>query len=218
MTIDPNQTFQSLQSPSARNGFFRLGTPTQADKPNYQDAINSITRGEHFLLPQFAAGTAVLPQYTSTLMKLTKHPTQLEDSIMSSYTESPYAKYQEQNLDQQEANQAAASGQLGTPDEQIDLAKQDQGIVSKDQQQYYDDAMRPFQMGLSGEQYLTGMGARAGEGIAQQQDQIGNVFDREQAEEDAQKALEDKEKASTFSSLLGAGAGVAGDLALGGVL
>ena len=162
------------------------------------DPSSSYAQASGYLKPFYQAGTNILPQYSQTLQNLVQHPTQLPDQIMGQYTESPWAQYQTQTLNKQMANQAAAGGQLGTPNEQIALGKQTQGIVSKDQQQYYNDAMRPFQMGLSGEQYLTGTGMKAGEGMA--------------AQSDMQAALQAKEKAaqaSMFGSMVGMGGGIA---------
>lgn len=151
--------------------------------------------------PYYAAGTKMLPEYTSTITNLTKHPTALENQIMGSYTESPYAQYQTQLLNKSMASQAAAGGQLGTPNEQIALANQTQGIVSKDQQQYYEDAMQPYQMGLQGEQYITGEGLKAGKGMAGQEDL------------QAKAAAKEKEaEASMFGSIAGGAAKLAGEL------
>ena len=67
-------------------------------------------------------------------------------------------------------NQAALAGNLGTPDQQQALMNQEQGIVSKDQQDYLRNAMMPYQWGLQGEQYLTGLGAKSAAGMAAQKD------------------------------------------------
>lgn len=152
-------------------------------------------QAEGELQPFYQAGTKMLPQYTKTLTNLTTHPTQLENQIMGSYTMSPHAQYQTQLLNQTMANQAAAGGQLGTPNEQIALAGQTQGIVSKDQQQYYTDAMQPFQMGLNGEQYVSGMGEKAGAEVMGQQDLEAGLAAKEREAE-----------MSMIGSLAGAGA------------
>jgi len=58
--------------------------------------------------------------------------------------------------------------------------------------------MRPYQMGLSGQQYITGQGMRAGESMGRQ--------------EDAQAALAAKEKAAE-ASMWGSLAGIGGEIA-----
>ena len=140
-------------------------------------------KASQYLEPYYQEGTKMLPQYASTLTNLTAHPTQLENQIMGSYTMSPSAQYQTHLLNQSMANQAAAGGQLGTPNEQIALANQTQGIVSKDQQQYYNNAMKPYQMGLQGQQYITGMGMKAGEGMGAQQDLAAGLAAKERMSE-----------------------------------
>lgn len=156
---------------------------------NYQQA-----RG--YLQPFYDAGTNMLPQYTSLLQQLATNPVGFQNQIMSQYTASPYAEYQTKLLTQSAANQAAMGGQLGTPNEQIALENQTQGIVSKDQNQYVHNVMQPFQMGLSGEQGIVGQGMRAGEGMA--------------AQSDLQAALAAKEKAAKLSTL-GAVGGAVGE-------
>lgn len=153
--------------------------------------------GQYFK-PYYAAGTAELPGYMHTLNQLTRHPTGFEDQVMGQYQMSPHAQYQTQLLNQTMANQAAAGGQVGTPNEQIALANQTQGIVSKDQQQYYNNALAPFQMGLSGEQYLTGMGMKAGAGMAGQKDLAATL-----------SAKEREAEMGMFGSIAGAGANLA---------
>ena len=159
--------------------FFSFLDPSK----NIKSAYSDIAQGQQYMQPFYQAGTQMLPQYMQTLQGLTQHPTQLENQIMGSYTMSPYAQYQTNLLSKEMGEQAGAAGQLGTPNEQLDLANQEQGIVSRDQQQYYQDAMRPFQMGLSGEQYITGLGMKAGtEDVAQ-----SYLAAKMEAEEAAQK-------------------------------
>lgn len=184
--------------------FGGMGEPSKY----YQQAMDLQKGGSKFFMPEYAAGTAELPQYMHTLNQLTRHPTQLENQIMGSYTESPTAQYQTQLLTNQMANQAAAGGQLGTPNEQQALATQTQGIVSKDQQRYYQDAMDPYHMGLSGEQSLVGMGSQGATSLARQKN-------LQATQEDMQAALAAKEeaaKASGLGAMVGAVAGIAGDV------
>lgn len=164
-------------------------------------AYGDIGQAQQYMQPFYEAGTQELPQYMSTLTSLTAHPTQLEDQIMGSYTESPYAQYQTNLLSKEMGEQAAAGGQLGTPNEQVDLANQEQGIVSKDQQQYYEDAMKPFQMGLQGEQYVTGLGMQAGESEARQEDIAAQM-----------EAEEAKQKEGLLGGIVGAGTQLLGDI------
>lgn len=99
-------------------------------------------------------------------------PTELEDKIMGKYQESPYAQYQTKQLIDAANSAAAASGQLGTPQEQQELAAHLQGLVSQDQQKYYQNAMQ----GLNSLANLYGGQVGAGEfGVNKQDEYLQNM-------------------------------------------
>ena len=177
--------------------FGGMGEPSQ-----YIDqAVQLQQQGKRPFRPYQVAGGMQLPGYMHTINQLTRHPTELEDNIMSGYQESPYATYQQQNLTQQMNRAAAAGGQLGSPDEQVELARQQQGIISRDQQQYYEDAMKPFSMGLQGQSHLVGMGLQASGDVARQTD----LQAAQRAAEAALAAKEKEAEASAIGSLIGMG-------------
>jgi hypothetical protein len=138
------------------------------------------------------------------LQHLMTNPTALQDGIMSHYTMSPTAQYQMKTTTNQLNRAAAMGGNLGTPNEQQAMAGTVNGIVSGDQQQYLDNAMRPYQMGLQGLTGLTQLGANAGGQIA---NMYGDLYSNE--------AQMDASQNAQGQNLLGGLIGLAGG-ALGG--
>jgi hypothetical protein len=102
---------------------------------------------QDYITPYTNAGLEGLGQ----LSGLVKDPTALEDSIDAKYKESPYAQYQSKQLADATNAAAAASGTLGTPQEQQEMAAHLQGLISRDQQQYRHDAMQPYEFGVGNE-------------------------------------------------------------------
>lgn len=138
--------------------------------PDYSQATSDINQASQRFSPYYKAGVGALKgsMVADTAMML--HPTGLENRIMRGYNMSPYAQYQTNVLNTSMSNQAAAAGELGTPNEQIALAQQEQGIVSKDQQDYLHDAMQPYHWGLQGMQHISDMGMGAAGAMARQDD------------------------------------------------
>lgn len=88
-------------------------------------------------------------------------PVGFENSVMSQYQESPYAKYQVNQATDAANRAAAAGGYLGTPQEQQGLASNIQNIVSKDQNQFYQNAVQPYEFGTTAAGQLAGQGLTA---------------------------------------------------------
>ena len=88
-------------------------------------------------------------------------PVNFENSIMSQYRESPYAQHQVQQATDAANRAAAAGGYLGTPQEQQRLAGDVQNIVSRDQNQFYQNAVQPYEYGTTAAGQLAGQGLTA---------------------------------------------------------
>jgi len=131
---------------------------------NYGDASNYLDQGTQYLKPWYDTGQDALHNYYQTVLGLTQHPGQLTDQIYGQYQASPYSQYQLQQTQAQMNATAAAGGYLGTPNEQVAMGQQAQGIVSRDQQQYYQNVMQPYTMGLQGLGTIAGMGEKAAMG------------------------------------------------------
>jgi hypothetical protein len=101
-------------------------------------------RYQGYLNPYIEAGKSGL----GTISGLVSDPTALEDRIMSHYQMSPHAQFQQKQLTDAANAMAARGGIVGTPQEQEGMARQLQGLISGDQQQYLQGAMQPFEFGL----------------------------------------------------------------------
>lgn len=88
-------------------------------------------------------------------------PTSFIDDIMKNYQMSEGAKYQRDQLGRGIGATAAAGGYAGNPEHQREYGEMAQGIMSKDMQQYLQNALGVYGGGISGEQdfYNKGYGA-----------------------------------------------------------
>jgi hypothetical protein len=122
--------------------------------------------------PYIDAGNAEINPLQEQYASLMSNPQALMDRIMSSYQQSPGAKY---NIDQgiDAANRASsAGGMLGTPASQSAAMKVAQGLSAQDQNNYLQHALGLYGMGMSGAQNMMGMGEHASESFA---DQLANI-------------------------------------------
>ena len=162
--------------------------------PDYSDAQNTISSASDRFSPYYNAGTRALKGTQIADANMMLHPAALENRIMRGYTMSPHAQYQTDTLNNEMNNQAAAAGDLGTPDAQVALANQTQGIVSADQNQYLQDAMTQYKMGFNNLSHISDQGMGAAQAMARQDD-INARLEAERANADS----------SMWSSALGAG-------------
>lgn len=121
---------------------------------------------KQYLAPYANAGMGYEKFLGPLLEGLMRNPTALQDQIMSHYQESPYAKYQTGEVTNQMNRSAALGGNLGSPNEQADMAGRVQGVVSGDQQNYLHNAMQPYLAGMQSLMGLTNLGENAGGQIA----------------------------------------------------
>lgn len=81
------------------------------------------------------------------------------NTISGGYEQSPYAQYQNQQMQQATGQAAAASGMAGTPSQQLAVANQTNQINSKDMNNYINSVLGIQQQGQSGLGDLTHLGA-----------------------------------------------------------
>lgn len=174
--------------------------------PDYTSAFDSMGNAIKVQAPIYGAGMYALSKYLPQSISLATNPAGYEQNIESGYTASPYAEYQENKLSQYSNASAAQAGDLGSPNQQYDLAKEEQGLVSKDQQQYYDNVTGLLKEGMGGEETVAGMG----QGAANQISTAYNVIA-------ALQAAQANEGESALGGLLGTGASLIGSLAKAGI-
>lgn len=80
------------------------------------------------------------------------NPSQFMDDIMSHYNESKGATYEKNELGRGIGATAAAGGFAGTPEHQKEYADMASGVMSKDMQQYLQNALGIYGTGLAGNQ------------------------------------------------------------------
>lgn len=130
-------------------------------------------------------------------------PEKLQSQWASGYEESPYAKQQEAMAQQQGLNAASSMGLMGSSPALQAIQSGTAGIVQQDRQQYLNDLMQKYLAGTGIGQNIYGIGANAGNQMAQ------NAMN--QGQNSAQMAY-NKQNAggNMFGNLLGAGIGVFG--------
>ena len=104
-------------------------------------------------------------------------------------------------------NTAAAGGIAGTPLDQMNQAEGIQGLMSKDMQQYLQNALGVFNTGLSGEE---GVATRGYDASGKLTDAVGGALNQQGglAFQDAQQKNKNKgDMWSMFGKALGAGVG-----------
>lgn len=107
------------------------------------------------------AGNLLNEQYQRLL-----NPTSFMDELLKNYQESEGAKYQENQLNKEIGANAAAGGIAGTPEHQRQAAEMTQGILSKDMQQYLQNALGIYGGGIQGEQDIFNKGYGASGSLA----------------------------------------------------
>lgn len=100
-------------------------------------------------------------QAANTYSSMVSDPAAFYNNLVGGYESSDYYKYQQDELSDQMAANAAAGGYTGTEQDMQNQAEMTQGLLSKDEQQYYNNLMQLLTGGLGGEQqnYMTGYNA-----------------------------------------------------------
>lgn len=123
--------------------------------------------------------------------------------ILGGYTESPWAKTEAKAGTDALMNQQAALGLTGSGQEAKDVMSFNQGLASKDMQNYLNNILGINQSYLGGMRGLSGMGLQAGMGMGREQMQGAEDV----AEMQAAKAKADAEAAKNKQSWWGAALG-----------
>ena len=136
-------------------------------------------------------------------------PTGFINKIMEQYKESEGYGYAKDKLTKEMSNTSAAGGIAGTPYDQINQAEGVQGLLSKDMQQFLENALGRYDKGLSGEEGIADRGYDASGKLT---DALGGALNQQGglAFNDAQQKNKNKNDLwSMFGKALGAGAGFA---------
>lgn len=146
-----------------KHGADQYGNQIQNAQNESKDLYN---QGLQYYQPYYDQGTDAFGKYGQAVDRMSD-PTQFVNGIMDQYQESPGAQFQQQQGLMQANNASAASGSLGSPQEQIALQKYGQGVSNQDMQQYMQNAL-----GVNS-QYLSGLGnqSQMGFGAAQSMNQ-----------------------------------------------
>lgn len=110
----------------------------------YKKAIDAYNTGMQPAIggfnPYTQAGSGAIGQYQDRINQM-QDPVAYNNSIMNQYQQSPWAKFQIEQGIRSANNAASASGMQGSGAEQKALADYAQGISSRDQQQFFQNAM-----------------------------------------------------------------------------
>jgi len=153
------------------------------------------------------AGKDASGKTKDTYESLMNDPQAFISKLMENYQESDAYKYQSDKLGKQMGNTAAAGGIAGTPLDQMNQAEGIQGLMSKDMQQYLQNALGVFNTGLSGEE---GVATRGYDASGKLTDAVGGALNQQGglAFQDAQQKNKNKgDMWSMFGKALGAGVG-----------
>jgi len=172
--------------------------------------------------PYITAGQGALPILQGQYAQLLNNPQALYNKWASSYQESPYAKYQTQAMTGALNRNAAATGSLGSPYAQQNLASTIHGITSGDEQQYINQMRGLYSQGLSGEQGMAHMGLQGlggQSGLVSQgagldmQSALAQMSEKDKMQ--LQQYLENQQGHQNLLQNIGAGAGLLSDLPWG---
>lgn len=134
------------------------GSDPSRDARRFMDQINGV--GHKYYDPYINqgrdAGNRLGGEYSRML-----DPTAFMDDIMGHYKESKGATYEKDQLGRGIGSTAAAGGFAGTPEHQREYGEMASNIMSKDMQQYLQNALGIHGQGIAGEQdfYNKGYGA-----------------------------------------------------------
>lgn len=143
-------------------GVFDRKDPAK-DANRFLDKIPAV--GEKYYNPYIErgnrAGSVLEGEYGKEL-----NPTSFLDELMKHYSLSEGAKYERDELGRGIGATAAAGGYAGTPEHQKEYGELADQIMSKDMQQYLQNALNIYGTGISGEQDLFGKGFTASGDLA----------------------------------------------------
>lgn len=170
----------------------------------YDSAINTYEPYGDMLDPYMQQGSYALPREHEAINNMMAgNGTQQINDIMSHYSASPYAKYQEGQAQKAANNAASVGGLIGTPQEQQALAQNISGIVSKDQQNYLNNALGQYNRGFGGLSALGNMGFGATQQYGDYLGNLANYKAQQQAAQNQYDAQKRKNMLSGIGNLIG---------------
>ncbi len=146
--------------------------PANAASP-YLDKIPQV--GHDYYDPYITQGSTAGGTAQRQYDTMTNDPTGFMNKLMESYAPSGAYQYQKGILSKEMGNTAAAGGIAGTPLDQQNQAEGIQGLLSKDMQQYLQNALGIQGRGLQGEETVSERGYNASKGLA---DIIGGSYNQ----------------------------------------
>lgn len=108
--------------------------------------------------PYVNAGLDASGRTKSTYEDLMNDPTAFMNKLMEAYKPSEAYGFQKDLLTKEMGNTAAAGGIAGTPLDRMNQAEEVQGLLSKDMQQFFQNALGIFNTGLQGEENIANRG------------------------------------------------------------
>jgi len=128
----------------------------------YDSEIDTYNKFPGHAMPYMHNGEWASGAYRGAISNFLKNDgVDYENNVMSQYQESPWAKYQTGELTNAANKAAAAGGYAGTPQEQEALAGKLQGLISQDQQKFYNNAKQPYEFGTQQAGNQAGQGLQA---------------------------------------------------------
>ena len=155
------------------------------------------------------AGLDASGKTKSTYEDLMNDPTGFINKLMEAYKPSEGYGFQKDQLTKDLSNTAAAGGIAGTPQDQLNQGTAIQGLLSKDMQQWLQNALGVFGAGLSGEEGIAGRGFDASKNLT---DLLGGSLNQQGglAFQGQQQQNQNKTDLwNIFGKALGTGAGFA---------
>ena len=142
---------------------------------------------------------------------LIKDPTAFINALLSSYKPSEGYQFQKKQLTDTMGNTAAAGGYAGTNYDQMQQAEGVQGLLSKDMQQYLQNALKAYGAGLTGEENFAGRGFQASGSLADMLsgalNQQGGLAFQAAQQRNADRNARSNSIFNTIAKGIGAGAG-----------
>lgn len=121
-----------------------------------------------YYTPYFQAGANALPGLQNQYNNLLSNPGGMVNNIGKSYQQSPGFQFAMQQALQGANHAAAAGGMAGSPQHEQQNMGIATGLANQDYYNWLQQATGMYNQGLSGQQGLAGMGANAGNNMAQQ--------------------------------------------------
>lgn len=132
--------------------------PADKAMPYLEEVPDTVTK---YFQPYIDLGMSQGNQAANTYSQMVSDPSAFYNNLVKDYETSDYYNYQQDELSDQMAANAAAGGYTGTEQDMQNQSEMTQGLLSKDEQQYYNNLMQLLTGGLQGEQqnYMTGFNA-----------------------------------------------------------